>query len=144
MELEADAEPKPESSLFSARGFLALSTFSKVVAVLFAICLYLLLKALLGVGHTAASCGVYAHDNRVVRPDSAPPSGLNTKDFGSPAADEKLGGAGGDERTRVWLERVEETYGYQYDWRIGEYEIDDDDEDHYNDEYEYEDLLDQA
>jgi len=35
-------------------------------------------------------------------------------------------------------------YGYQHDWKLGEYEVDHDDEegDRYDDEYEHEDFLD--
>ena len=51
---------------------------------------------------------------------------------------------GEDEQVRVWLEKIEETYGYQYDWRFGEYEIEHDDDDRYDDEYEHEDFLDPA
>ena len=48
-----------------------------------------------------------------------------------------------DEQADVWLEGVE-MYGYQYDWKPGEYEIerDGDGYDRYDDEYEHEDFLD--
>ena len=40
----------------------------------------------------------------------------------------------------------EEMYGYQYDWKFGEYEVEHDDggDDRYDDEYEHEDLLNPA
>jgi len=49
----------------------------------------------------------------------------------------------GNEQAHVWLEKVEGMYEYQYDWKLGEYEIEHDDGggDRY-DEYEHEDLLD--
>jgi len=51
-----------------------------------------------------------------------------------------------DERGRVWLEMVDQTYGYQYDWKVGEYGIEHegDGEDPYDDEYENDESLDQA
>jgi len=49
----------------------------------------------------------------------------------------------GNEQAHVWLEKVEGMYEYQYDWKLGGYEIEHDDGgDHYDDEYEHEDLLD--
>jgi len=75
MEPESKRELSPTRfpSPFTIRGFLALSTFSKVVALLFVCCVFVLFKAFLGVGHSAESCGVYAHEvtNPSHRPGSA-------------------------------------------------------------------------
>jgi len=137
--------PKPASSPFTIRGFLALSTFSKLVAILFGLCVFLLLRAFLGIGHSAESCGVYAHD--VTRPGSPPGSSTpapEENDFESRTTYEGLYEPGEDQRRRVWLKSVQQMYGYQHDWKLGEYEVDHDDEegDRYDDEYEHEDFLD--
>ena len=52
---------------------------------------------------------------------------------------------GEDEQVGAWMERVE-MYGYQYDWRMEEYEAghDDQGDDRYDDEYEHEDISDPA
>lgn len=113
---------------------------------MFASCVFVLFKAFLGVGHSAESCGVYAHE--VTNPDPRPGSasgrsgaGLDTNDPRFRTNDETLREG---EQARVWLKRVEEMYGYQYDWKLGEYEIEHDDGDRYDDEYEHEDFLDPA
>ena len=153
----SEPEPKRESSPtrltspFTIRGFLALSTFSKVVAVLFAFCVFLLVKALLGVGHSAESCGVFAH--KVTDPGPRSGSSLGSVRAGADMDDPNFHTKGGiltgqmgeAERARVRLERIEEMYGYQYDWKL-EYEVehDDDGDDRYDDEYEHDDFLDPA
>jgi len=148
MESESKREPSPARfpSPFTIRGFLALSTFSKVVALLFVCCVFVLFKALFGVGHSAESCGVYAHE--VTNPGPGPGSvsgssgaGLDTDD---PRFRTKDGALHGDEQAHVWLEGVKEMYGYHDDWKLGEYEIEQDDGDRYDDEYEHEDFLDTA
>ena len=139
----------PFSSPFTIRGFLALSAFSKVIAVLFVCCVFLLLRALLGIGHSAESCGVFAHpvtgtvglrsgpssENSALGPD---PINLKSPTDGDQGEE--------DGRGRAWLEMVDEIYGYQYDWKLAEHEIEQEDDgvDRYDDEYEHEDFLDQA
>jgi len=148
MEPESKRELSPTRfpSPFTIRGFLALSTFSKAVALLFVCCVFVLFKAFLGVGHSAESCGVYAHE--VTYPGHRPGSasggsgaGLDTND---PRLRTKDGTPRGDEQTHVWLERVEEMYEYEYDWKLGEHEVEHNDGDRYDDEYEHEDFLDTA
>ena len=140
--------PKPFISPFTIRGFLSLSTFSKVIGVSFACCVFLLLRALLGIGHSAESCGVYAH--QVTEPDlrSGFPSesytpGLDVSDLKLPTDEDQRDE---DERGRVWLEMVDEIYGYQYDRKLEEYGIEHEEDggDRYDDEYEHEDFLDHA
>ena len=118
------SEPEPKRgplparppSPFTIRGFLALPTFTKVVVILFACCVFVLFKAFLGVGHSAESCGVYAHE------------------------------LDADEQAHEWFDGFEEIFACQDDWGFGEYEIarDGDDIEHdgdgYDDEYEYEDF----
>jgi len=116
---------------------------------LFVCCAFVLLRALLGVGHNAESCGVYAHEATDLRPGGSVPG---SPDVGPDANDPKfhtknemLPDRGSrDEQAHVRLERAEELYGYQYDWKMGEYEIehDDDGDDRYDDEYEREDFSD--
>jgi hypothetical protein len=153
MEQEPEHEhhtPKPSSTPFTIRGFMTLSTFSKVVAVSFACCVLLLLRAFLGIGHSAESCGVYAHEVTLGSgfPSESSGSGPGTSDTKSPKDGDKSPDQGEEgERGRVWLEMVDETYnGYQYDWKSGEYgiEYEDDGSDGYDDEYEHEDLLDRV
>ena len=147
-------EPEPKHgcapttfpSPFSFRGLLALSTFEKVVALLFLCCFFVLGRALLGVGHSAETCGVYAHE--VADSGSPRSSGagqetnLKFRTKGWTPLDRTSEG----EQAPVWLERVEEMYGYQYGWEAGEYEVehDDDGPDRYDDEYEHDDFLDLA
>jgi len=63
----SEPEPKRESSPtrstspFTLRGFLTLPTFPKVVAILFACCVFVLLKAFLGVERSAEGYGVHAY-----------------------------------------------------------------------------------
>jgi len=109
-----------------------------------------LFKAFLGVGHSAESCGVYAHEVTDPGPRPRSTSGsvgarldendprVRTKDW--VLLDQRVE----DDQAGVWLEGVEEMYGYQYDWKSGEYEIehDGDGDDRYGDEYEHEDFLD--
>ncbi|KAF9646281.1 hypothetical protein BDM02DRAFT_3130465 [Thelephora ganbajun] len=143
--------PKSFLSPFTIRGFLALSTFSKVVALSFVCCAFVLFKAFFGVGHSAESCGVFAHEVTNPGPRSgsslgSPSSGLNANNPESRTKDGALQDQSEDKQAHVWLERVDEMYGYQYDWKLEEYEIehDDDGDDRYDDEYEHEDFLDQA
>ena len=51
---------------------------------------------------------------------------------------------GEDGQSPVWLERVEEMYEYRYDWGMGDYEVEHDDngDDRYDDEYEHDDFSD--
>lgn len=145
--------PKPIPSTFTIRGFLALSTFSKAIVVLFVCCVLLLLRAFLGIGHSAESCGVFAHE--VTKPDlrsgfpsestaSEPDAASNLKLHTN--YEKPLDQGDEDERGGAWLEMFDETYGYQYDWKLGEYEIEHEDDggDRYDDEYEHEDFLDQV
>ena len=122
-----------------------------MVAISFVFCVFLLFKAFLGVGHSAESCGVYAHGV----PDPGPGSGLSSAsavagaDPGAHAKDETpLDRGYGDEEARMRLERVEEMYGYQYDWKLGGYEfehVDGDVGEHDgDDEYEHEGFSDLA
>ena len=85
---------------------------------------------------------VYAHEVDDPRPDSGP--GLDTDHTKDRILVDQEGS--GDEEARVLLEKVEEMYGYQYDWKFGEYEVEHDDGggDRYDDEYEHEDFLDPA
>ena len=139
--------PTTFPSRFNIRGFLALSTFDRVVVVLFACCVFVLARALFGVGHSAEKCGVYAHETTDSGPRSGAISessgvGLDTKDGNRML----LGRIGEDEQAFVWLDRVEEMSGYQYDWKVGGYGVghDDDGGDRYDDEYEHEDFSDPA
>jgi len=91
---------------------------------------------------------VYAHEvpNPGPRSGSSSESAVEGADPGVHIKDETpLGRGFGDERARVRLERVEEMYGYQYDWKFGGYEFEHDDEgvdEHYDDEYEHEEFSD--
>jgi len=141
--------PTPFPSPFTIRGFLALSTFSKVVAILFAFCFFVLARAFFGVGHNPERCGACAL--KATNPGSrpGPASGrfgegvdtngprFHTKDRMVPDR------GGGDEQVRVWMERFEEMYGHRYGWKAGEYEVvhDDDGDDEYEHEYERDDFL---
>jgi hypothetical protein len=138
------------ASPFTIRGFLALSTFAKVVTILFACCVFVLFKAFLGVGHTAEACMVYAHEVTNPTPTSGFASGSvgtepDTNDPGIRTEDEMpLDQRVEDEQVRVLWECIEEMYEYQHGWKLGEYEIesDGDGDDRYDDEYEHEDFLD--
>ena len=138
--------PKPLSSPFTVRGFLALSTFSKVIALLFACCALLLLRAFLGIGHSAESCGVYAHEvTRSGSPSESSALGLDASHLKLPTDTDKLSDQKGkDARGRVRLEIAVEDYGYKFDWKSGEYEIEHEEDggDPYDDEYEHDDFLD--
>ena len=106
----------------------------------------------MGVGHSAEACGVYAHEvtDPSPRSGSSPGSAGAGLDGNDPHVrtedgtllDQRVEG----EQARVWLEGAEAMYGYQYDWKLGEYEIthDDDGDDRYEDEYEHEDFSDPA
>ena len=121
-----------------------------MVVILFVCCVFVLFKAFLGVGHSAESCGVYAHDVAGPDPGSGSASGsvgagLDENDLGVLNKDGKLlDQRVEDEQVRVWLEGVEEMYRYQYGWKFEEHEIehDGDGDDRYDDEYEHEDFLD--
>lgn len=87
---------------------------------------------------------MYAHEVTGLRSGFSLESSVDTSYLQSPTnddtqRDEDVGG-------RVWLEMVDELYGYRYDWKLEEYEIEHDDDggDHYDDEYEHEDILDHA
>jgi len=118
---------------------------------LFVCCVFVFFRAFFGIGHSAESCGVYAH--KVTDPRSGsgfasgiPDTGPDTNDPEFPIEDgAPLDREGTGEQAHIWLGRIEEMYGYQYDWKPGEYEIahDDGGDDHY-DEYEHEDLSDPA
>ena len=144
--------PKPFSSPLTARGFLALSTFSKVIALLFACCVLLLLRAFFGIGHSAESCGVYAHEVtepslRSGFPSESSGSGLGATDLKLPTNhDTSVDQNHDDELGEVWLEMIDGMYGYQYDWKLEEHDIEhgDDGSDSYDDEYEDDDFLDQT
>lgn len=86
------------------------------------------------------------HEAGISLESSAP--GLEAADskFRVKGSGDLLDQQGGDERAGVWLQRVEEMYGYQYDWKLGKYEIshDEQEDDHYDDEYEHEELLDRV
>jgi hypothetical protein len=131
---------------------LALSTFEKVVAVLFVWCVFVLARAFLGIGHSPERCGVRVHEVTDLGPGSGSASGSSDAEWDSndPRFRTKDGMVsdrrGEDERVGAWMERVEEMYGYQYDWRMGEYEVghDDQGDDRYDDEYEHEDISDPA
>jgi hypothetical protein len=93
---------------------------------------------------------VHAHEVNEPGPSSGFPlrgPDSDASDLRIPTNDDRfLDQGNGDERGRVWLEMADETYGYQYDWKLGEYEIEheDDGSDRFDDEYEHDDLLDQA
>ena len=145
-----EPEPKPRSaptrfpSPFTIRGFLALSTFSKVVAVLFVCCFFVLARAFFG-GHNPEKCGVCARTVTDPGPRSGPVlgssgAGMDTKDPRFYTEDRMMPDRRvGDEQVRVWIERFDKMYGDRYGWKAGEYEVvHDDDGD--SDEYEHEDL----
>ena len=130
---------------FTVRGFLALPTFSKAVALLFVCCVFVLFRAFFGVGHSAEGCGVFAHGVTDPRPRSGSASGSTDKGMDTDDPKFRIEDRGsGNEQAHVWLEKVEGMYEYQHDWKLGEYEIEHDDGggDRYDDEYEHEDLLD--
>ena len=145
-----EPEPKPRCastqfpSPFTIRGFLALSTFSKVVAVLFVFCFFVLARALFGIGHDPDGCGACARKVAGPGPGSGPALGSSgagadtnyprfyTKDGQLPDRRD------GDEQVRVWRERFEEMYGDWYGWKAEEYEVVHDDDG--DDEYEHEDF----
>jgi len=132
---------------FTVRGFLALRTFSKAIALLFVCCVLVLSRAFFRVGHSAEGFGVPAHG--VTDPRPRPGSASRSSDKGMGTDDPKFrieDRGSGNEQAHVWLEKVEGMYEYQYDWKMGEYEIEHDDDggDRYDDEYEHEDLLDLA
>ena len=93
---------------------------------------------------------MYAHE--VTNPDSKPGSGSGSTGVKLDANDPGVRTEDGipldqrvqDEQVRAWLEGAEEMYGYQYDWKFGEYEIEHDGygDDRHDDEYEHEDFLD--
>jgi len=92
---------------------------------------------------------VYAHE----MPNPGPGSGFSSGSAGGGAdpgvhvKDEMPLDRGSEsEQARVWLERVEEMYGYQYDWKPAGYEFEHDEgvDDRYDDEYEHEEFLDSA
>ena len=112
----------------------------------------MLFKAFLGIGHSAESCGVYAHEVTNPGPRSGSTSGSvgaagpGANDPGVRTEDETLvDQSAEDEQARVRLEGFEEMYGCQYGWEFGEYEIehDGDEGDRYDDEYEHDDFFDQ-
>lgn len=89
------------------------------------------------------------HAHEVTEPGPSSDPGLDTSERRLPSNGDKfLGDQGdGDGIGRVWLDMADETYGYRHDdSKFGEYEIEHEDDggDHYDDEYEYEDFLDQA
>ena len=136
--------PTPFPSPFTIRGFLALSTFSKVVAVLFVCCFFVLARAFFGVGHSPEKCGVCARTVTDPGPRSGPAlgsfgAGIDTNDPRFYTEDRMMPDRrGGDEQVRVWIERFDEMYGDRYGWKAGEYEVVHDDGD--PDEYEHEDF----